>query len=236
MADAVQKFQTAKQLGATGELDAATASALGLQDPPVVRCALPQITPELVQSSLFRQTPLENIRANLPYVLNALAELTLGDRDMVGIALATLRTEAACFLPVSEHPCSLNTAAGGPTFGLYANRLGNQGLADAAKYRGRGFIQITGRSNYLEYSMKVFRDDRLLNNPLLAHDQVTAAKVLAHFLKDRESRLRAALQQKKLEDARALVNGGNNGESTFEVAYTAALALPWVQQIQLIQA
>ncbi len=235
VAAAVAQFQTSKQLPASGAIDGNTASALGLPDTGPTASALPQITPELVHATLFPQTPIDNIRANLPYILNALAEVHLNDRDMVGLALATLRTEAASFLPVSEQVCRLNTAPGGPPFGLYVQKLGNQSLADASQYRGRGFIQVTGRYNFAAYSKKIFQDDRLLVRPLLAHDRATASRVLARFLKDREQSLREALKQERLEQARALVNGGTNGQTTFEVAYTAALNLPGLQQLQLTQ-
>jgi putative chitinase len=48
---------------------------------------------------------------------------------------------------------------------VYANRMGNgdEASKEGYKYRGRGFIQLTGKSNYTEFSKKV-KDD-ILNNP-----------------------------------------------------------------------
>lgn len=41
-------------------------------------------------------------------------------------------------------------------------------LEDAYKYRGRGFIQLTGKGNYAAASKDIFGDDRLVKNPELA--------------------------------------------------------------------
>lgn len=50
---------------------------------------------------------------------------------------------------------------------IYANRMGNgnEASGDGWKYRGRGYIQVTGKNNYKAISQKLFGDDRLVNNP-----------------------------------------------------------------------
>lgn len=48
---------------------------------------------------------------------------------------------------------------------VYANRMGNgdEASKEGWKYRGRGYIQLTGKSNYAEFDKVV--DDDIINNP-----------------------------------------------------------------------
>lgn len=224
MEAAVSAYQTEKKLPATGVIDAATAEALGLQDVPPVTCQVAAVTPELI-APMFPGTPLENITANLPYLLNALVEAGLCDKQMVLMALATIRAETASFLPVSEGQCSANTTPGGHPFDMYDNRekLGNRGAPDGANFRGRGFIQLTGRSNYQIHGQAIGKD--LTTNFMLAHDQETAARLLASFLKREEKSIRDALAAGNLTEARTLVNGGSYGLPQFEEAYKTGSTL-----------
>lgn len=59
--------------------------------------------------------------------------------------------------------------------------LGNTFPGDGFRYRGRGDIQITGRSNYLAASFAIFGDDRLARNPDFVLDPETSAAVAAWY-------------------------------------------------------
>ena len=50
---------------------------------------------------------------------------------------------------------------------IYANRMGNgtEASGDGWKYRGRGILQLTGKSNYAQCSHDLFQDDTLVHNP-----------------------------------------------------------------------
>ena len=185
---------------------------------------LPTVTTDIVRK-MFPVTPLAHIIANLPPVLNALTAANLADKQMVLMALATIRAETESFVPCAEGQSKYNTSPGGAAFCLYDNRhdLGNQGPPDGATFRGRGFIQLTGRANYTRYAADLGLD--LVTNPSLACDPATAARLLAHFLATRQAAIRHALSNGDLASARRLVNGGTHGLDRFTAAYRAGSQL-----------
>jgi putative chitinase len=189
------------------------------------------VTPQLV-THIFPQTPLANITANLPYVLAALTTAGLTNTPMLLTALATIRAETECFLPIAEQPSPYNTSPGGKpgilstsAFDLYDHRtdLGNQGSPDGASFRGRGFIQLTGRANYTQYAAETGHP--LVTQPELACTPAIAAELLARFLAHKQSAITRALAANDLAAARRLVNGGSNGLTRFISAYTLGTKL-----------
>jgi peptidoglycan L-alanyl-D-glutamate endopeptidase CwlK len=172
-------------------------------------------------AKMFPGVPLSNIQTNLPFVLDALNAAGLGDKNMVLMALATIRAETGNFTPLSEFQSKFNTAPGGPPFGLYDNRtdLGNQGPPDGSSFKGRGYIQLTGRSNYQVHGAAIGLGNQLVTNPGLANQPDIAAKLLASFLKSKEAKIRSALAQNDLKTARKLVNGGSHGLTEFTQAF-----------------
>ena len=65
-----------------------------------------------------------------------------------------------------------------------AKRLGNKVKGDGELFKGRGFIQLTGRDNYTRASQQIFGDDRLVKNPDLASRLDVGAKVALWFWKN----------------------------------------------------
>jgi len=170
---------------------------------------------------MFPGVPTSNIETNLPFVMQALVAANLGDKNMVLMALATIRAETGNFTPLSEFQSKFNTPPGGPPFALYDNRtdLGNQGPPDGANFRGRGYIQLTGRSNYAVHGAAIGLGNQLVTNPTLANQPDIAGKLLASFLKAHEAGIRAALARNDLATARRLVNGGSHGLQQFTDAF-----------------
>lgn len=177
-----------------------------------------QVTPDLV-AKMFPGAPRGNIERYLPMIRKALAERGLVDKMMVLMAMATIRVETSRFDPISEVPSALNTQAPGPPFNRYDWRqdLGNLGPPDGAMFKGRGFIQLTGRKNYGFYGALLGHN--LIGNPELANSPQPAAQILAAYLKENEAAIRGALAAGDLATARRIVNGGINGLDRFTAAF-----------------
>lgn len=63
-------------------------------------------------------------------------------------------------------------------------QLGNTQPNDGYDFRGRGFIQLTGRANYTRYANKIGRPD-IVSNPELANDPELSAKLSVAYILDR---------------------------------------------------
>ena len=94
---------------------------------------------------------------------------------------------------------------------------------DGALYKGRGFVQLTGKFNYEKFGQQLGLD--LINNPDLANDRDVAARILAAFLVSQKTRITNALEAGDLKQARKLVNGGSHGLDAFTKAYKLADSL-----------
>jgi putative chitinase len=217
---AVRAFQQSVGLQADGQAGPNTIAALA--SPSVTS----NVTLDMV-AQMFPATPRVNIQFHLPFVLKALLDAALADKSMVLMALATVRAETASFEPLDEFPSQFNTSSGGRPFDLYDNRvdLGNQGPPDGALFKGRGFVQLTGRANYQQIGNAIGFGNQLTQDPESANDPDIAARILAAFLGSKQERIRQALQAGDLAQARKLVNGGSHGLADFEAAYNSGLAL-----------
>lgn len=216
LADGIVGPRTARILGLDGKKKGKKEKPLDLSEESVVS----QVTTSIV-STMFPQTPIDNIKENLPFILQALEEVELVSKGMVLMGLATIRAETESFEPISEFKSKYNTSPGGHRFDLYDNRkdLGNQGIPDGERFRGRGFIQLTGRDNYKRYGKEIGLDNMLIDKPGLANNPGIAAKLLAHFIKSKEIRIKEALLEGDLKAARRLVNGGSHGLDRFSDAF-----------------
>ena len=234
---AVINFQLSNGLLADGVVGPRTAAALaGKRADVASRAALPSVIADAaasrdrtvsvdIVSQMFPHTPLANIKANLPFVLESLRERGLQDKTIVLASLATIRAETESFRPISEGISRYNTSPSGHAFDLYDNRadLGNQGEPDGASYCGRGYVQLTGRHNYSTYGDRLRED--LIEQPDLANEPRIAGRILAAFIGDRERLIKEALIAGDFARARRAVNGGSHGLDRFADAYRFGYAL-----------
>lgn len=99
--------------------------------------------------------------------------------------------------------------------------LGNVFPGDGVRFKGRGLIQITGRTNYSQASKGLFGDDRLLTTPELLATPQFAAISAAWWWKQKG--LNELADRGKLVPITRVVNGGLNGEAEREAYYRLAL-------------
>jgi hypothetical protein len=148
-----------------------------------------------------------NVSSNWPIVENELVALGIGSTNCLVAAIATIAVETGSFSPVKER--------GGTAYlsKQYDGRsdLGNVAPGDGERYRGRGFVQITGRANYRSIGKEIGID--LEGRPDLALDPAIAAKVFAVFFRDHH--VAELADGGKWELIRRRVNGGLNGWAEF---------------------
>ncbi len=96
--------------------------------------------------------------------------------------------------------------------------LGNISPGDGVRYKGRGLIQLTGRSNYKLIGDKLGLP--LEDNPELAAEPVNALKIACEYWKSRSINTMADLDD--LNKVTRLVNGGLNGLGDRRKYYTKA--------------
>lgn len=108
--------------------------------------------------------------------------------------------------------------------------LGNTQPGDGKRFKGRGYIQITGRANYKKASEDL--DIDLIANPGKAAEPRNAAKIAAWYWRTRVAPKAPNIAAKPLDDdgQRAaftkitkLINGGTNGLADRERRFEAGL-------------
>jgi putative chitinase len=105
---------------------------------------------------------------------------------------------------VSGGPEAIANAVYGGEWGR--RNLGNIEPGDGYTYRGRGYVQLTGRDGYESAGRDIGVD--LVDHPELASDRTTAAKIAVSYW---ARRVVAHGHQTDIRDATIDINGGTNG-------------------------
>ena len=93
--------------------------------------------------------------------------------------------------------------------GKLAKRLGNTQKGDGAKYRGRGFLQLTGRTNYQEYQDSDYCRGDIMSSPELLEQPNGATKSGMWFWM--KSGLNEIADKDDVLAITKKINGGTNG-------------------------
>ncbi len=153
------------------------------------------------------EVSLDNIETYLPRILSALQVKGILSKPCLIATLATIKVETGIFQPIYEQG-SYNYFV--RNYGSRSD-LGNDTDEDGYTYRGRGFIQITGKANYAHYS-QVLRVN-LLDNPDLALDPTVSSEILAQYFYERKTDIHA--EHGDWQQVRMDINGGLNGWDDF---------------------
>jgi predicted chitinase len=174
--------------------------------------------------TIFPEGSRANVEKNVRFLSAAMQEFEITDPRVVAAIIATIYVETPAFEAYVEPQASFNTKT--IPFDRYEGRLdlGNNQPGDGARFRGRGFLGLTGRANYTQMSARLGLGSRLVDNPEDVKSPEVSARVVCAFFVDRLPTLLAALEQNDLAVVRRLVNGGTAGLDRFTPAYQTVLA------------
>jgi hypothetical protein len=144
------------------------------------------------------------------------------DRRQLAYCLATFKWETAhTFRPIDEHgsPDYFNSLYGPGT--KAGEMLGNTEEDDGARFHGRGYVQLTGRTNYTK--AKTLTGVDLLTEPDRATDLDLAYRVAIQGMKEgwfTGKRLGQFISdgQCDYENARTIINGHDKAQTIADIA------------------
>jgi len=192
---AVEQFQRLRPEGSkfvpagltvTGEVDQNTWAELTKVAPDEIKMVSRNAPPGTDMPAGFKsvdeilniaQTPPEIrpfAKKNLPIILNRCLSEGVTDRGQIAYVFATAEHE-------SHFGRFMMEIADGSA---YEGRkdLGNTQSGDGPRFKGRGFVQITGRTNYTKWDQKLGID--LVDRPEKASVPATAAIILVRGMRD----------------------------------------------------
>lgn len=178
-----------------------------------------KVLPQLIKPGTSLQQSEDNWKA----IVESFFDINVVDDYNLACICATVKVEtASTFAPIKEYGNRNYFTRMYWTNVRTRKQLGNLTQADAYTFYGRGYIQLTGRNNYLKVSEDLKIPD-LLQNPDIACEPLIAGKVLAwywekHGLVGLCEQLKTAKPDyypAMLMEIRRRVNGGLNGLGEF---------------------
>jgi putative chitinase len=146
------------------------------------------------------------------------------DIRWVAYMLATVKHECANrWVPVTEvgNHAYFDKYNAGTAIGA---RLGNTLPGDGFQYRGRGYVQITGRTNYGRLGKVLHMGNDLLDKPDLALDAEVAYRIMSYAMRNGTFTGRRLSQfigpgQCDYKNARKIINGLDQADRIAEYAH-----------------
>jgi putative chitinase len=180
------------------------------------------LTPELQRAKQQAQIQKKNLK---PQIKKTVAAKPLPAKAVPLVKVAKAKgiqgVELAQFLAQMEHESldfnKMKEIGKATYFNKYdpkhnprlASKLGNKYKGDGVTFKGRGFVQLTGRENYTQASYDIFGDNRLVKKPDLAAQPDIAARIAVWYWLDRVKPM-----VKDFSDTTRvtkIINGGLNG-------------------------
>lgn len=172
---AVKRFQSNKGLLADGIVGDNTWTML-LDEQVEVFAPHPNKIGNFDTDKIINSISFPHIRANarksVPIILRECEASGVTDRGQIAYILATAEHESHLGGLMVE----LASGRAYEPVSKLATQLGNTKFGDGPKYKGRGFVQITGRRNYTDWSNRLNID--LVANPNKVTEPMIAAKIL----------------------------------------------------------
>jgi len=181
---------------------------------PPMRNDLERLSAKLLEPILTGKE-FANAQKNVPLLKSAMSEFGLTDRKWISLVIAIVKVQSIDFAPSSEF-------LSGSQWEGRAD-LGNVNPGDGARFKGRGFLQLTGRAAYASMSQRLGHD--FVNAPDDLNDPNFAARALCAWLADRKEKIGPALESGDMVRVLTLINGGPNGLNLYGDAYRKVLAL-----------
>ena len=189
---ALSQFQERQSLAVTGRVGSTTLQSLSSLPSlaGITGDQLRQITPGLSPSRADSLSGFLNL---------AMAEADISTPQRQAMFLAQVAHESGGFRYNEE-------IASGVAY-EWRRDLGNIYAGDGRRYKGRGFIQLTGRANYRDAGRALGLD--LESNPMLASTDLHAARVAAWYWDSRK--INQPADQGNFLEVTRRINGGTNG-------------------------
>lgn len=113
---------------------------------------------------------------------------------------------------------------------MYGGRMGNDGPGDGYRYRGRGYIQLTGKDNYEQAGTALGLD--LVKHPELAANPENAARIATWYWQQNVPEA----AREDVRKATQAINGGLNGLADREARYAKWYAALTPELMEMLSA